>query len=188
VRVGLTGGGVAEAAQYFVGLLGALVVLQQVWALLLLALPTVLVYLAFQHELDHLDGRLLISVLDKDQAFLTADLRVEFLRSARVGTLTARGWVVRRTRRVVFCAAGMRAKKRSCAIQFASRNSRPVSSPAASRSMPASFGSSASSANVRRLTSDECPSTRTSIASRSPKTRSSGSAVAIAPSSQRDSS
>lgn len=48
------------------------------------------------------------SVLDKDQAFLTADLRVEFLRSARVGTLTARGWVVRRTRRVVFCAAEMR--------------------------------------------------------------------------------
>ena len=34
-------------------------------------------------------------------AFLTADLRVEFLRSAEVGTLSAHGWVVRRTRRVV---------------------------------------------------------------------------------------
>jgi len=45
------------------------------------------------------------TVLDRDQAFLTADLRVEFLRSAEVGTLSARGWVVRRTRRVVFCAA-----------------------------------------------------------------------------------
>jgi uncharacterized protein (TIGR00369 family) len=45
------------------------------------------------------------SVLDKDQAFLTADLRVEFLRSAHVGRLLANGWVVRRTRRVVFCAA-----------------------------------------------------------------------------------
>jgi acyl-coenzyme A thioesterase PaaI-like protein len=45
------------------------------------------------------------TVLDRDQAFLTADLRVEFLRSAEVGTLTAKGWVVRRTRRVVFCAA-----------------------------------------------------------------------------------
>ena len=45
------------------------------------------------------------TVLDRDQAFLTADLRVEFLRSAEVGTLCARGWVVRRTRRVVFCAA-----------------------------------------------------------------------------------
>ena len=45
------------------------------------------------------------SVLDADQAFLTADLRVEFLRSTRPGPLVARGWVVRRTRRVVFCAA-----------------------------------------------------------------------------------
>jgi uncharacterized protein (TIGR00369 family) len=45
------------------------------------------------------------TVLDRDQAFLTADLRVEFLRSSQVGTLSAHGWVVRRTRRVVFCAA-----------------------------------------------------------------------------------
>jgi uncharacterized protein (TIGR00369 family) len=48
------------------------------------------------------------TVLDRDQAFLTADLRVEFLRSAHIGTLTARGWVVRRTRRVVFCAGELR--------------------------------------------------------------------------------
>jgi uncharacterized protein (TIGR00369 family) len=48
------------------------------------------------------------TVLDRDQAFLTADLRVEFLRSADVGTLSAHGWVVRRTRRVVFCAAELR--------------------------------------------------------------------------------
>jgi uncharacterized protein (TIGR00369 family) len=48
------------------------------------------------------------SVLDRDQAFLTADLRVEFLRSARPGDLVTRGWVVRRTRRVVFCAAELR--------------------------------------------------------------------------------
>lgn len=45
------------------------------------------------------------TVLDRDQAFLTADLRVEFLRSARPGQLRANGWVIRRTRRVVFCAA-----------------------------------------------------------------------------------
>jgi uncharacterized protein (TIGR00369 family) len=45
------------------------------------------------------------TVLDNDQAFLTADLRVEFLRPARPGTISAHGWVVRRTRRVVFCAA-----------------------------------------------------------------------------------
>ena len=48
------------------------------------------------------------TVLDRDQAFLTADLRVEFLRSSTPGKLTARGWVVRRTRRVVFCAAELR--------------------------------------------------------------------------------
>ena len=48
------------------------------------------------------------TVLDRDQAFLTADLRVEFLRSASPGLLTVRGWVVRRTRRVVFCAAEVR--------------------------------------------------------------------------------
>jgi acyl-coenzyme A thioesterase PaaI-like protein len=30
------------------------------------------------------------TVLDRDQAFLTADLRVEFLRSAYIGTLIAR--------------------------------------------------------------------------------------------------
>jgi uncharacterized protein (TIGR00369 family) len=48
------------------------------------------------------------TVLDMDQAFLTADLRVEFLRSARPGELVGRGWVVRRTRRVVFCAGEVR--------------------------------------------------------------------------------
>jgi uncharacterized protein (TIGR00369 family) len=57
--------------------------------------------------LDAAMGGACWSVLDKDQAFLTADLRVEFLRSAHVGELSARGWVVRRTRRVVFCAAEM---------------------------------------------------------------------------------
>jgi uncharacterized protein (TIGR00369 family) len=55
--------------------------------------------------LDAAMGGACWTVLDNDQAFLTADLRVEFLRSAEVGTLSARGWVVRRTRRVVFCAA-----------------------------------------------------------------------------------
>lgn len=40
-------------------------------------------------------------------SFLTADLRVEFFRSARPGTLRAEGRVVHRTRRVVFCAADL---------------------------------------------------------------------------------
>jgi uncharacterized protein (TIGR00369 family) len=57
--------------------------------------------------LDAAMGGACWTVLDQDQAFLTADLRVEFLRSAAAGELAARGWVVRRTRRVVFCAADL---------------------------------------------------------------------------------
>jgi uncharacterized protein (TIGR00369 family) len=55
--------------------------------------------------LDAAMGGACWTVLDPDQAFLTADLRVEFLRSTRPGTITATGTVVRRTRRVVFCEA-----------------------------------------------------------------------------------
>ncbi|MDP9101684.1 MAG: PaaI family thioesterase [Actinomycetota bacterium] len=55
--------------------------------------------------LDAAMGGACWSVLDTDEAFLTADLRVEFLRSTRPGTVTATGTVVRRTRRVVFCEA-----------------------------------------------------------------------------------
>ncbi len=55
--------------------------------------------------LDAAMGGACWSVLDEDEAFLTADLRVEFLRSTRVGTVTAVGTVVRRTRRIVFCEA-----------------------------------------------------------------------------------
>ena len=57
--------------------------------------------------LDAAMGGACWSVLDKDQTFLTADLRVEFLRSCQPGTLRAVGEVVRRTRRVVFCSARM---------------------------------------------------------------------------------
>jgi uncharacterized protein (TIGR00369 family) len=57
--------------------------------------------------LDAAMGGACWTVLDPDQAFLTADLRVEFLRSTRPGTITATGTVVRRTRRVVFCEAGL---------------------------------------------------------------------------------
>lgn len=55
--------------------------------------------------LDAAMGGACWTVLDADQAFLTADLRVEFLRSCRPGMLHAVGEVVRRTRRVVFCSA-----------------------------------------------------------------------------------
>ena len=53
--------------------------------------------------LDAAMGGACWTVLDADQAFLTADLRVEFLRATRPGTITATGSVVRRTRKVVFC-------------------------------------------------------------------------------------
>jgi uncharacterized protein (TIGR00369 family) len=55
--------------------------------------------------LDSAMGGACWSVLDGDETFMTADLRVEFLRPARPGRLAATGTVVRRTRRVVFCAA-----------------------------------------------------------------------------------
>ena len=55
--------------------------------------------------LDAAMGGACWSVLDDGEAFLTADLRVEFLRSTRPGLVRATGTVVRRTRRVVFCEA-----------------------------------------------------------------------------------
>ena len=45
--------------------------------------------------------------VEAGESFLTADLRVEFLRAARPGTLRAEGRVVHRTRRVAFCAADL---------------------------------------------------------------------------------
>jgi uncharacterized protein (TIGR00369 family) len=57
--------------------------------------------------LDAAMGGACWTVLDNDQVFLTADLRVEFLRASRPGLLSATGTVVQRTRRVVFCAAEM---------------------------------------------------------------------------------
>ena len=57
--------------------------------------------------LDTAMGGACWTVLDLDQVFLTADLRVEFLRTSRPGVLRATGSVVRRTRRVVFCSAEM---------------------------------------------------------------------------------
>jgi len=43
--------------------------------------------------------------MSDEEEFLTADLRVEFMRSARPGVLRAEGRVVQRSRRVVFCSA-----------------------------------------------------------------------------------
>jgi uncharacterized protein (TIGR00369 family) len=55
--------------------------------------------------LDTAMGGACATVLEDDESFLTADLRVEFLRAGRPGLLRAEGQVVRRTKRVVFCAA-----------------------------------------------------------------------------------
>jgi uncharacterized protein (TIGR00369 family) len=55
--------------------------------------------------LDSAMGGACWSVLSEDEVFLTADLRVEFYRSARPGLLTARGSVIKRTSRLAFCAA-----------------------------------------------------------------------------------
>jgi uncharacterized protein (TIGR00369 family) len=56
--------------------------------------------------LDATMGAATLSALD-DEQFLTADLRVEFLRASRPGLLRATGLVVRRARRVIFCSSEM---------------------------------------------------------------------------------
>jgi uncharacterized protein (TIGR00369 family) len=57
--------------------------------------------------LDTAMGGACWATLADDESFLTADLRTEFLRSARPGTLRAIGAVVQRNRRVAFCAADL---------------------------------------------------------------------------------
>ena len=57
--------------------------------------------------LDTAMGGACWATLADDESFLTADLRTEFLRAARPGTLRAKGWVVQRNRRVAFCAADL---------------------------------------------------------------------------------
>jgi uncharacterized protein (TIGR00369 family) len=55
--------------------------------------------------LDSAMGGACWTTLDNHEVFLTADLRVEFFRPTRPGTIHAKGRVIRRTSRVVFCAA-----------------------------------------------------------------------------------
>lgn len=57
--------------------------------------------------LDTAMGSAAWTVLDSHETFLTAELRVEFLRATKPGVLRAEGTVVRRARRVVFCAADL---------------------------------------------------------------------------------
>jgi uncharacterized protein (TIGR00369 family) len=55
--------------------------------------------------LDSAMGAACWSVLTEQEAFLTADLRVEFYRATRPGPLTAKGLVIKRTRQLAFCSA-----------------------------------------------------------------------------------
>lgn len=55
--------------------------------------------------LDTAMGGACWTVCAEDESFLTADLHVEFMRSAHPGTLRAEGRVVKRNRRIAFCAA-----------------------------------------------------------------------------------
>jgi len=55
--------------------------------------------------LDSAMGGACFTVLNNDELFLTADLRVEFFRPTRPGPLRATGQVVRKASKVVFCAA-----------------------------------------------------------------------------------
>ncbi|MDE3189266.1 MAG: PaaI family thioesterase [Acidobacteriota bacterium] len=57
--------------------------------------------------LDTAMGGACWSVLAHEESFLTADLHVEFVRSARPGLLRAEGRVVQRNRRIAFCAADL---------------------------------------------------------------------------------
>ena len=55
--------------------------------------------------LDTAMGGACWTVLEDDESFLTADLRVEFMRASTPGTLRAVGVVLQRNRRVAFCSA-----------------------------------------------------------------------------------
>jgi uncharacterized protein (TIGR00369 family) len=55
--------------------------------------------------LDTAMGGACWSVLQDDESFLTAELRTEFIRATRPGTLRAEGRVIQRNRRVAFCSA-----------------------------------------------------------------------------------
>jgi uncharacterized protein (TIGR00369 family) len=57
--------------------------------------------------LDTAMGGACHSVLRDGESFLTADLRAEFFRPTRPGTLRAEGRVVERTKRTVFCSADL---------------------------------------------------------------------------------
>lgn len=58
--------------------------------------------------LDSAMGSATWSLLERDEVYLTADLRTEFYRPTRLGPIRATGWVVQKTRRVIFAASELR--------------------------------------------------------------------------------
>jgi uncharacterized protein (TIGR00369 family) len=48
------------------------------------------------------------TVVNLDEAFLTANLNVDYIRATRQGVVMAEARVLRRTRQVAFCAADLR--------------------------------------------------------------------------------
>ena len=80
--------------------------------------------------LDTAMGGACWTVLNHDQVFLTADLRVEFLRPSRPGVIRATGTVLRRTRRIVFCTAELRGPDQAlCATSRCTQVILPNSGP-----------------------------------------------------------
>jgi hypothetical protein len=88
IRDGLRESADVEGAQYIVGLLGALAGAEQPWVLILLGVPTVLVYLAFKSAREMHQGTHLLLERIAD----TIDLRDPYTggHSRRVMTLTSR--------------------------------------------------------------------------------------------------
>jgi uncharacterized protein (TIGR00369 family) len=55
--------------------------------------------------LDSAMGHATAVAMKDGDTFLTADLHVDFYRSGQIGTLRGEGWIVHRSRRVVYCAS-----------------------------------------------------------------------------------
>lgn len=87
MRALITEGGLLEGVQYLLGMLGVIAALQQTWALALLALPTLIVYIAFKNakEMQDATRKTLESMAD------AVDLRDPYTggHSRRVGELCA---------------------------------------------------------------------------------------------------
>jgi diguanylate cyclase (GGDEF)-like protein/PAS domain S-box-containing protein len=86
IRTSMREAGPAEAAQYLIGILGALAAMQARWALALLFLPTTLMYLAFKTAKDMHEStrQLLVSVVETSpDAILLLDTRGSVLLANR---------------------------------------------------------------------------------------------------------